>query len=215
MTYAWHKDGNQDGEVTSLVRKKDDAGSTSHADNVVDLSGRRKPPSRKGIPATAKQRAALKRGQDKAHQAAKDRRKREAKEGKPKSRWKQLCDGEITVGQLDLDELKRMQTKDALGAFGGRAPAVPARLARDMKAELLRRGQAIIDSAYPEAVALLQSVVADKRQKTSDRIKAAQLLVERSAGRMPETVRLEKTATWDETFEDVVTVTEGQETDTG
>lgn len=190
-----------------MMASKKKAGETAaEADNVVALSGRRKPPSRKGIPATPKQMEALTKGKESRKAAAKARREREAKEGKTKSRWHMLLDGDITVVDLDIDELQRMQTRDGIGEFGGRPPVVPARLARDMKAELLRRGQATIDSAYPEAVDLLRAVVKDPKQKTADRLKAAQLLIERSAGRMPETVRVEKTAAWDETFEDGVVI---------
>ncbi len=198
-----------------MKRSKDDEDVLADAGNVVPLSGRKKPPSRKGIPATDAQKAALKKGTNKARAKAKERREREAREGgRGKSRWHQLLDGDINVEDLETEELQRMQTKDAIGAFGGRAPQVPHRLARAMKAELLNRGQAIIDGAYTDAVTLLHDIVKDRKARHGDRIKAAQLIVERSAGRMPETVRVEKAQTWDETFEDGVIVVnnDGQET---
>lgn len=189
-------------------------GDTAAGASVINMSSRR-PPSRKGIPATAKQKAALAKGTESRRAASKAAKAKQAKDGnkKPKSRWRQLLAGDITVEDLDTEELQKMQTRNSIGSFTTSNASVPAKLARDMKAELLRRGQAILDSAYTDAVTLLQDVVKDKRARTPDRIKAAQLIVERSAGRMPETVRVEKSATWDETFEDgVVVVSDGERT---
>ncbi len=190
-----------------MASKKSNADKPSAAEaSVTSLDTRRRPPSRKGIPATPAQRKALAKGT--ANNKERGKKKREPGE---KSRWQSLLDGDITIDDLTTEELQKMQCHDRHGNFTGRPPLVPARIARDMKAELLKRGQSMIDSAYVDAVALLHGVVSDTRQKTADRIKAAQLIVERSAGRMPETVRVEKAATWDETFEDgVVIVTDGE-----
>jgi hypothetical protein len=178
------------------------------ADNVVSLNKRR-PPSRKGKPLTDKQKASLARGT----QLKKDKGVPPSERGP--SRWQQLLAGDITVEDLELDELQRMQCHDRQGNFAGKAPAIPAKLAREMKGELLRRGQALIDSAYPEAVKYLTTCLSDTSVRAGDRLKAAQLLIERGAGRMPETVRVEKAATWDETFEDGVVVITDRDKETG
>jgi hypothetical protein len=176
--------------------------------SVTPIRGRARVSPMKGKAPSEAQKVALKKGTEANRARGALRKKRDG--GVPgKTRWRQLCDGDITVASLETVELQRMQTKDAIGAFGGTAPKnVPAHIARDMRAELLKRGQSIIDSAYVDAVEVLASVMRSKSARSNDRIRAAQLIVERSAGRMPETVRIEGTAKWDETFEDGVVETQ-------
>lgn len=163
-----------------------------------------RPPSRKGIPATAKQRASLAKGT----QAQKDRaaaRKAAGKKSKiegGRTRMDMLLKGEITVRDLDNEELIRMQTRDVNGLFGGQPPAISGKLVQQMKQESIRRAQATIDSSVGAAVELLKDVVGNREVSVKDRLKAAELLMARGMGSVPQHVVQHEGSKWDDMIED-------------
>jgi hypothetical protein len=106
-----------------------------------------------------------------------------------KTRWAQLCDGEITVQDLDTEELTRMRCRDKLGGWTGRpSHFIPRKLEAEMREELLKRGQRDLENALPIAVKALAEICAKGYGK--DRISAATLLLERALGKVPDKVDL-------------------------
>lgn len=125
-----------------------------------------------------------------------------------KSRWQRLLDGDITVQDLDDDELREMRTKSRLGDFTGRPPgALPAKIAHAMRAEWLARAQAGLETALPTAVAALAEIAGNPRVPVKDRITAANLVVERGLGKVAEKVELTQHSAdpWEDILQGVVT----------
>lgn len=153
-----------------------------------------------GKPVTAAQRAALAKGRE-----AKLAKRKAAKEaGMPKAseRWAMLLDGTLSVKELDDEELARGQVRNAAGVFGGTPRAVPSHLYQAMQAESLRRAQDMFRKAAPKAVKRLLEIAEDPDTKDTDAIRALQLVMERSLGKVPETVRVETTDSWGKMLEE-------------
>jgi hypothetical protein len=195
--------------LMSTPSNKSKGNKTPVADVLPIAPKRRRP----GPPPGIEQTDGMRKGTESRRIAAQERREREAR-GERTDRLKMLIDGTLSVADLDTAELQRLQIKDALGAFSGGAQKrqLPPRLIREMRAELLRRGQAMLDAAYTDAVNALHEIVKDPGTRKGDRARAAQIIIERAAGRMPETVRIEKDHSWDETFEVVSLANEDEET---
>jgi hypothetical protein len=108
----------------------------------------------------------------------------------------------ILSGKLDLsvwgeDELIRGQRRAKNGKFQGRPPKIVPKAIHD---ELVRRRLSkagdLLDESIVDAVLLLRQVVTDDEAQYADRIKAAQLIMDRVMGRAPQTVRLEVEPPW-------------------
>ena len=122
-----------------------------------------------------------------------------------KSRWNKLLDGEITVADLDDEELKKMKIRNRMGEFGGRPPKqIPLWVHEEMRKEWLRRGQDAMDLALPKAVDALANICTTGADR--DRLTAAQFLVERILGKMPEKVDLHTHSTdpWEDVLQDAI-----------
>jgi len=115
----------------------------------------------------------------------------------------QLYKGEITVADMDDEELARLQFKAADGTFRGRpANNLPAALVNMMRKELIDRVSEVRRGALKEANETLISVIRDTEAKDADRIKAALALIEREEGKVPDKVEL---STGDKGFEMTLT----------
>lgn len=121
------------------------------------------------------------------------------------TRWEKLVAGDMTVRELDDEELARMQTKNFHGQFAGRPPTVPNRLARQFKDEILRRGASGFNKWGPRAIEVVASIMMSPAEKGADRLRAAAIVLERVYGKVPEELRATVESAWDETFEDVST----------
>jgi hypothetical protein len=123
-----------------------------------------------------------------------------------KSRWQQLIDGDITVEDLDLDELARGHVKDKTGNFRGRPPkTVPAELFRSFKVEFQKRAQSKIEGYTELALNALVDVASNKRQAGMARVNAANALLERSLGKVTDKVQQEVIVKkWEENFGDLL-----------
>lgn len=108
-----------------------------------------------------------------------------------------LLRGEEDLNLWSEEELIRGQRKSKRGRWEGKPPTVVPRAIHD---ELVRRrlGQAgeLLRESLVDAVVLLRTVVTDDDAAYSDRIKAAQLIMDRVMGRAPETVKLEVEPAW-------------------
>jgi hypothetical protein len=144
--------------------------------------------TKRGATATAKQRAAL----DAGRAAKADAIKKAKAEGRPKAkdRWAALLSGGLLVSDLEDEELKRMQLRNAGGTFGGKPHAIPSHIAQKMRAEWLKRGNSMLESYYHDAIKVLHQVATSPDAKEGDAIRAASIIVERVGGKVPETVRV-------------------------
>lgn len=111
-------------------------------------------------------------------------------------RWAALLSGQITVADLDEEELAKMRVRGADGGFTGRRPALPSHIAAAMQAESLKRAVDLFREAAPKAVKGLIEIANDPDVKPADRIRAYQLVMERSLGKVPDTVRVEAADSW-------------------
>lgn len=151
-------------------------------------------------PVTPARKAALDKGR-----ATRNAKLAERKKGPraTKSRHQMLLDGELTVEQLDEDELKRFRGRDVDGEFKGRTRPLPARLHSQIRQRLLNIMQQNIEGFLPRAVAILEDI-AEGSEQDNARVKAVDLLLQRGAGKVPDVVRVGAEDPWDAILSDVL-----------
>lgn len=116
-----------------------------------------------------------------------------------------LLSGELDVADLDEEELARGYCKDKNGRFSGRPPmVVPRELHDRMRRELLKRGDDLFAESFVEAVRTMANIALDTRAEDKDRIKAAQYVIERVAGKVPEKVELSAADPWQSIIDKIV-----------
>lgn len=108
----------------------------------------------------------------------------------------------ILRGDMDLsvwseEELIRGQRRAKDGRWTGRPPAVVPKAIHDelVKRRMSKAGEMLRDSLV-DAVELLRQVILDDDAQYSDRIKAAQLVMERVMGKSPERVEIAVEPPW-------------------
>jgi hypothetical protein len=166
----------------------------------LNTGGRAMP--KRGEAATPAQRAALERGQ-----ARKRAQQKVAKEkGLPRAadRWAMLLSGELLVSELDDDEIAKGRVRGADGGFAGRRRAMPSHLVQQFQAEAVRRATNMFREAAPTAVKRLLEIAGDPDTKDSDAIRALSLVLERSLGKVPDTIRVETQDDWGRLIEDAL-----------
>jgi hypothetical protein len=167
---------------------------------------RRKPPSRKGIPATEKQKKILAENAAKGPEAvrAKGRKARAAKAAGEPLRFDLLKSGELTVRDLDDEEIVRCQTRDRAGGFTfSHQQVMPDPLAIQIRRELFRRAQRAFDAGLIPSIAVLQKIMQDEEFRGSDRIRAAEVFQDRTLGRVSQHIAVHTDVEWGDTFEGV------------
>lgn len=95
------------------------------------------------------------------------------------------------VANLSNEELARGQIKDKNGRFTGTPPAwVPREFHRACVSELMRRGKRLWQENYLEAIQAMTDIAvgrgAGQKATPGERLKAAQYVVERLEGKVPE-----------------------------
>lgn len=147
----------------------------------------------KGTANLAKGREARK----KQREAAKDNDRETQTE-----RWRRLLDGSLSVRDLDDEEVQRMRVKGKDGTFNGPMPSMPSHLAQQFHREILNRANAQFRTALGDAVKMLAGVVSDPEASNNDKIKAANLIIDRVMGKAVETVRVEAGTDFDSLLRD-------------
>lgn len=150
--------------------------------------------------ATDKQKAAGAQNLAKGRQKKAKAREEAKTKGKPTAteRWAQLVDGQLTVAELDDEELRRMKVRSLDGTFNGPRPSrMPSHLAQAFHQEAIKRANDKLRTAAPEAVQALLDIGRDPDVKESDRVRALMYVVDRSLGKTPETVRIEGQSKFD------------------
>lgn len=116
-----------------------------------------------------------------------------------------LLAGEISVEEMDDEELARGQFKDSGGKFRGRPPRmVPKELHDKMVSELLKRGQFMFQESYLNAIRVMENIALNPMCEPKDRLKAAQYIIERLAGKVPDRVVLESADPWQQIIDDII-----------
>lgn len=106
-------------------------------------------------------------------------------------RMAQFMKGELTVEDLDDEELARGQFRDEHGRFSGRPnKLIPREVQQEMIRRLLARGDELWRSGYNIAIKVHLEIAADPNNTPADRMKAAQYLIERVAGKTPDRIHI-------------------------
>lgn len=99
--------------------------------------------------------------------------------------------GELTVDDLDEEELARGQFRDERGQFSGRPnKLIPREIQQEFIRRLLQHGDEIWRQGYNIAIRVHLEICADPNNSPSDRLKAAQYLIERVAGKTPDRIHI-------------------------
>lgn len=111
----------------------------------------------------------------------------------PPERYRAFIDGDLTVEDLDDEEVQRMQLRNERGTFQGRPPiSLPREFIRALQVEQQRRFQHWINTVVPEAQKAVLELVKSRNLSPGDatRLKAAQEVLERYAGKTPDRVEV-------------------------
>jgi hypothetical protein len=114
------------------------------------------------------------------------------------------------VEQLSPEELVRGQVKDRGGYFRGAPPQwVPRAFHRACIAELMKRGRYLWQDSYLKAIETMSDIAAGKGNigkiaTPGERIKAAQFVIERLEGKIPERLMIAEDKKWEAVLEGIV-----------
>lgn len=113
------------------------------------------------------------------------------------------------VKQLSPEELVRGYVKDKNGKFGGRPPQwVPRAFHRACLSELIQRGQRLWQENYLRAIEVMAEIAsgqgAGKLATPNERLKAAQFIVERLEGKVPERLIVSEENEWQGVLDGIV-----------
>lgn len=105
------------------------------------------------------------------------------------------------VATLSPEELVRGDIKNAAGHFGGRPPKwIPRAFHRACLNELMNRGRKMWQQNYLEAIEAMTEIAsgrgAGKHATPNERIKAAQFVIERLEGKVPEKLQVTTDQPW-------------------
>lgn len=109
-----------------------------------------------------------------------------------RGRYAEFIQGKITVEDLDDEELAQGRLKASDGTFRGRPPAViPAEMVQAMRREWMSRAEAKLRDALMEhGLGTLVELAKNEDVDASVRLRAAQTIIERTMGKVPDKVVL-------------------------
>lgn len=107
-------------------------------------------------------------------------------------RYAQFMAGRITVEDLDDEELSRGMLRSNDGSFRGRPPKVmPTEMVQAMRREWLNRAQGKLREALLEkGIGTLVSLADDPMVDPGVRLRAAQTIMERTMGKVPDKIEV-------------------------
>lgn len=107
-------------------------------------------------------------------------------------RYALLINGILKVEDLDDDELARGQLKDKNGQFKGRPPKmIPQELVQAMRREWLGRAESKLREALMDhGLGTLVELAKNKNVDESVRLRAAQTIIDRTMGKVPDKIEL-------------------------
>jgi hypothetical protein len=145
-------------------------------------------------------REAQRRGAESKRRIAAERRA--LKEAGVKSNLELYRAGEYPVSAWTDDEVSRGRPAGLGGTYEGTV-SLTAKQQQEIKKELLRRGQGQFDSMYVDAIKVLHRV-AMYGEQDSARVKAAELLIQRVAGKTPDKIELHSADPWQDILDKVL-----------
>lgn len=107
----------------------------------------------------------------------------------PKTRLQQLLEGTLTVADLDDDEIMAGRCKDKNGRFSGRPPNTFPRAIHDaLRREFHKRVDEKFQDGLDLALETLEDVMRTKHAAAPARVRAAEIWIERTRGKVPDKV---------------------------
>ena len=166
---------------------------------------RKKPGPKPGFKQTPAQKAAAERNLARGKERKREMAKQAQAEGRETSteRWAKLLDGRLTVADLDDEEVAKMSVRAKDGTFSGSNRKLPSHLAQQFHQEAIKRANAQFRKSLNDAVKVLADIASDPDARDGDRIKAANLIIDRVLGKAVETVRIEDSR-WDTVLAEAV-----------
>jgi hypothetical protein len=108
-----------------------------------------------------------------------------------------IVNGDLDISVWSDEELLRGQRKNKNGKWTGRAPVLlPAHLVHELTKRRFQRAHVLLADSLVDCVQMLRAVVNDRRASKSDRIKAAELIMDRVLGKPKESVELDINPGW-------------------
>jgi hypothetical protein len=123
------------------------------------------------------------------------------------TRLDKLISGELNIEDLDDEEIRRMQLRNAQGDFRGRqAMYIPRDMAMAFRAEHFRRFQKEMAELVPDAIRAIKEQLNSRHLAPGDatRLRAAELVLERNFGKVTQNVDSHVTVDKGKSFEDWV-----------
>lgn len=123
------------------------------------------------------------------------------------TRLDMLISGELSIQDLDDEEIQRMQLRNAAGDFRGRAPLyIPREMAMAFRQEFFARFQRDMAVRVPDAMRAISEMVNSRHLMPGDstRLRAAELVLERVFGKVTQNVDQHVTVEKGKSFEDFV-----------
>jgi hypothetical protein len=107
-------------------------------------------------------------------------------------RYADFLAGDITVEDLDDEEVARGRLRASDGTFRGRPPTtIPQEMVQAMKREWLSRAQARLSEALLEkGIGVLTQLAGDHTVDPAVRLRAADLIMNRTMGKVPDKIEV-------------------------
>lgn len=112
-------------------------------------------------------------------------------------RWAKMLDGSMTVKDLSIEELNKMQLVNKDGSFGGPGRAIPSHIAQAMRNETIRRAQGALLATVNAAAEAMGRIINDPEASSADITRAANVVMDRVMGKPTETVVITNESEWD------------------
>jgi hypothetical protein len=129
-------------------------------------------------------------------------------QGAVPERYEAFLTGELTVKDLDDEEIFRGQIRNNQGDFRGRPPKlVPREFATALQQEVAQRFNSNIAGLVPDSIKAIQTILNKAHPQPGDGavVNAAFKVLERYAGKVPDTVNLKAEITsWEKHMSEVV-----------
>lgn len=121
-------------------------------------------------------------------------------------RMQEFLDGKISIEDLDDEELRRGQIRSKDGDFRGRPPQlIPRKFHEALARELVSRAETTLRSNMDAALGVITQMAMNPRTPARERLAAAQYVVERTMGKIPDKQIVQaQVAKWEAAMEDVI-----------
>lgn len=148
---------------------------------------------------------ALARGREKsaANRRSRGKRAESARAAGVLSPLERYRAGDYPVWAWDDEEVVKGRPANIGGGFDGPGPSLTARQSAEIKRELLKRGQSRIDSLYVKAIEALADI-AENGENEGARAKAADLLIQRVAGKVPDRIEIRSSDPWQDILDEIM-----------